>query len=106
MAVLTWFVALPFTRSEEGEIVAGEARECPTGPAAERAACAMMRAEAVGAVAFSRSGDPALGEFEDAVVIASFGEIPRDLAELMALARPAQQSRPLEEPRAARPGAL
>jgi hypothetical protein len=31
-----------------------------------------------GAVAFSRTGDPATGEFEDAVVLAHFGEVDLD----------------------------
>ena len=29
--------------------------------------------------AFSRSGDPNLGEFDDAVALKSFGEVPKDL---------------------------
>jgi hypothetical protein len=48
-----------------------------------------MRAEAlsrkegnVGAVAFSRTGDPATGEFSDAKVIKTFGEVPNDLSGL------------------------
>jgi hypothetical protein len=32
-----------------------------------------------GAVAFSRSGDPNIGEFEDAVILKAFGEVPDDL---------------------------
>ncbi|MGY4408729.1 hypothetical protein ACVWW4_000465 [Bradyrhizobium sp. LB7.1] len=36
----------------------------------------------VGAVAFSRSGDPATGEFGDAKVIRKFGEVPDDLSAL------------------------
>jgi hypothetical protein len=31
-----------------------------------------------GAVAFSRSGDPNLGEFEDAVILQTFGDVPED----------------------------
>ena len=34
-----------------------------------------MALTAAGAVAFARTGDPALGEFEDAVVIQRFGEV-------------------------------
>jgi hypothetical protein len=34
-----------------------------------------------GAVAFVRTGDPLLGEFSDAEVLASFGEVPSDLSE-------------------------
>lgn len=48
-----------------------------------------MKAEApsrkpgiVGAVAFSRSGDPATGEFGDATVIRKFGDVPEDLSTL------------------------
>lgn len=48
-----------------------------------------MKAEAlsrkpgiVGAVAFSRSGDPATGEFGDATVIRKFGDVLEDLSTL------------------------
>ena len=34
-----------------------------------------------GAVAFSRTGDPSTGEYEDAVILGRFGEVPEDLAE-------------------------
>jgi hypothetical protein len=36
----------------------------------------------VGAVAFSRTGDPATGDFGDAKVIRKFGEVPEDLSAL------------------------
>jgi hypothetical protein len=59
MAEVTYFVALPFVAADDG-IAAGEPTEC-LNPAA-----VVMRAEAlsrkaghVGAVAFSRTGDPA-----------------------------------------------
>jgi hypothetical protein len=48
-----------------------------------------MKAEAlsrkpghVGAVAFSRSGDPTTGDFGDAQVIRKFGSVPDDLSAL------------------------
>jgi hypothetical protein len=48
-----------------------------------------MRAEALsrkeghlGAVAFSRTGDPATGDFSDAKVIKKFGNVPDDLSAL------------------------
>jgi hypothetical protein len=31
-----------------------------------------------GAIAFSRHGDPNHGEFEDAVILKTFGEVPDD----------------------------
>jgi hypothetical protein len=36
----------------------------------------------VGAVAFSRTGDPATGDFGDAKLIRKFGEVPNDLSAL------------------------
>jgi hypothetical protein len=50
---------------------------------------AVMRADALsrkeghlGAVAFSRTGDPATGDFSDATVIRKFGNVPDDLSTL------------------------
>ena len=57
--------------------------ECPS------AAAAIGRAEGlcktlghVGAVAFSRTGNPATGNFSDAKVIRKFGDVPDDLSTL------------------------
>jgi len=36
----------------------------------------------VGAIAFSRSGDPATGDFSDAKLIRKFGDVPDDLSSL------------------------
>jgi hypothetical protein len=36
----------------------------------------------VGAVAFSRSGDPTIGEFSDATLLKSYGNVPDDLSGL------------------------
>jgi hypothetical protein len=45
-----------------------------------RRAEAMSRAAgSIGAVAFSRSGDPMIGEFGDARVLRKFGQVPDDL---------------------------
>ena len=35
-----------------------------------------------GAVAFSRTGDPATGDFRDATVLRKFGDVPDDLSAL------------------------
>lgn len=82
MTEVTYFVALPFVAADGG-IAAGEPTEC-FNPAA-----VVMRAEAlsrkpghVGAVAFSRTGDPATGQFGDAMIIKKFGEVPDDLSTL------------------------
>jgi hypothetical protein len=82
MAEVTYYVALPFVASDDG-VAAGEPTEC-FNPIA-----VVMRAEApshkeghVGAIAFSRTGDPATGDFSDAKVIRKFGDVPDDLSAL------------------------
>jgi hypothetical protein len=75
MAQVTYYVALPF-RHIDGEITAGEPQECLDAFKA-RSVAAILASDPNnrGAVAFSRSGDPALGEFDDAVIIARLGEV-------------------------------
>jgi hypothetical protein len=36
----------------------------------------------IGAVAFSRTGDPMMGEFSDAQLLKKFGDVPDDLSSL------------------------
>lgn len=79
---VTYYVALPFVRTEDG-IAPGEAQEMPNEGAAVRRAEAMSRDAAnAGALAFKRSGDPNMGNFQDATILKSFGEIPANLDEL------------------------
>jgi hypothetical protein len=75
MASVTYYVALPFVWSEDGELVAGEAQERQTSNAAVRTA-QMLAVTSAGAVAFSRTGDPSTGDFGDAEIIRSFGTVP------------------------------
>jgi hypothetical protein len=73
-----YFVALPFVRVEGG-LAPGEAVECPHAAAAVRRAEALAARETnAGAVAFSRQGNPDLGEFDDAVILRAFGDVPDD----------------------------
>jgi hypothetical protein len=82
MPEVTYYVALPFVASDDG-IAPGEAVERFNPNAAVMRAEALSRKEGyVGAVAFSRSGDPATGDFSDATVIRKFGEVPEDLIAL------------------------
>jgi hypothetical protein len=77
-----YYVALPFVPTEEGT-AAGQAQECPNEYAAIRQAEAMSRKPPnVGALAFKRSGDPSLGNFADAILLKSFGDVPSNLDEL------------------------
>ena len=76
MPDVTYFVALPFGQGDDGPSPRS-AEECTSANAAIRRAEVLSRAEGnVGAVAFSRTGDPGAGEFGDAVVLKSFGEVP------------------------------
>ena len=78
MAEVTYYVALPFVATDEG-IAAGEPTECFNPLAVIMRAEALSRKEGhVGAVAFSRTGDPATGNFSDAKVLKKFGDVPDD----------------------------
>lgn len=79
---VTYYVALPFVRSDDG-VASGQALECQSEQQAVSRAGAMARDPAnAGAIAFKRSGDPMMGDFSDAIVIKAFGEVPRTLDEL------------------------
>jgi len=79
---LTYYVALPFVRSDDG-VAPGQAMECQSEVQALSRAGAMSRDPAnAGAIAFKRSGNPDLGDFADAIVIKKFGEVPERLDEL------------------------
>ena len=79
---VTYYVALPFVRAEDG-IAPGQAQEMPNEPAAVRRAEVMSRdPENAGALAFKRTGDPNMGNFGDATVLKTFGQVPENLDEL------------------------
>jgi hypothetical protein len=71
---VTYYVVVPFDWSEDGDLIAGPAQEATSAGSAERGASSLAGKHA-GAVAFSRTGDPAIGEFQDAVVLAKFGDV-------------------------------
>ena len=79
IARLTYYVVLPFFRTSDGEVLADEPIEVSDADRARRQAERVARSKG-GAIAFSRTGDPATGEFDDAVILASFGEVPNDLS--------------------------
>jgi hypothetical protein len=78
MATMTYFVALGFKRSEDdgGEIVACDPKEARSTEQAIRMASSLAGEDGhCGAIAFSRTGDPALSDFEDAVILKTVGEV-------------------------------
>jgi len=83
MADISYYVALPFAQDDDGSVVAGTAEEFQSASTAIRRAETLSRTPgAIGAVAFTRSGDPMTGDFRDAVVLKSFGSVPADLSAL------------------------
>jgi ABC-type uncharacterized transport system substrate-binding protein len=83
MADLTYYVAMPFLQDETGLPMAGAAEECQSSSSALRRAEILSRAAgSIGAVAFSRTGDPMSGEFAEAKLLRKFGNVPDDLSGL------------------------
>lgn len=79
---LTYYVAIPFVASDDG-VAPGQAMECQSESQAVSRAGAMARDPAnAGAIAFKRTGDPMMGDFSDAIVIKTFGQVPDQLDEL------------------------
>jgi hypothetical protein len=79
---VTYYVALPFVRTDDGTAV-GQAQECRSAPEANLKAEIMSRDPAnAGALSFMRTGDPSLGSFADATILKKFGEVPDNLDEL------------------------
>ncbi len=76
MTSVTDHVVVPFDRNSVGDLVPGEAAEAPSADAARRRAQALVGKHA-GAVAFSRTGCPGTSEFQEAELIAEFGEVDR-----------------------------
>jgi hypothetical protein len=83
MSAVTYYVALPFLQDDAGATVAGAAEECQSLSSALRRAELLSRAAGcIGAIAFSRTGDPMIGEFGDAHLLRKFGNVPDDLSAL------------------------
>lgn len=83
MSDVTYYVAMPFLVDEDGSSVAGSPEECQNSAAAiGRAELLARTAGHIGAIAFSRSGNPMTGEFGDATLLRKFGNVPDDLSAL------------------------
>ncbi len=80
MGTMTYFVVLPFIRNEDGDLCAVEPKEARSVEQARRFTASLAEKHG-GAIAFSRTGDPQLGDWEDAEILARVGEVPADLAE-------------------------
>jgi hypothetical protein len=79
MAPITYFVVQPF-RLVDCEILPGEPIEKRSADSARFSARLIGSNEGEGAVAFSRSGDPSLGDIDDAIIIGRWGVVPDEFA--------------------------
>ena len=81
MATMTYYVALAFKRSEDGgDIIACDPKEARSSEQAIRMAGSLAAMQGhCGAIAFSRTGDPGLGDYEDAVILKTVGEVDSGL---------------------------
>jgi len=77
MGNITYYVALSFDRDTEGELIALDPVEAQSSTQAVSRAQSQAATKA-GAIAFSRTGDPNVGEFEDAKVLWQGGDVPED----------------------------
>ena len=77
MASVTYYVVVPFDRSGDRALEPGEPKEAPSAELAQRRAASLARARA-GVVAFAHAGDPATGDFEDAVILSQAGDVDLD----------------------------
>lgn len=78
----TWFVVQTFSRAKGGFAI-DEPILAPSADVARLRAQRSVGAK-VGAIAFSRTGCPMSGDYDDAKVLGQYGEIPFDLDEVMA----------------------
>ena len=77
MSNVTYYVSIAFERDEQGDLVALEPQESQSSSAAIARARLLAQTKA-GAMAFSRTGDPNIGEFADAVVLFREGDVTED----------------------------
>lgn len=81
MSTVTYHVVQSFLAGTKGIPYAAMPIQCQSAEQAARTA-ARLAPERAAVVAFSRTGDPETGDFEDAVVIAAYGEPPEDADEM------------------------
>lgn len=76
--MVTYFVVQAYQAGKNGYLIPDEPRELPTVRQAELTA-RLLAAERPAVIAFSRSGDPVIGEWGDAEIIYQAGELPDEL---------------------------
>lgn len=78
MSMITYFVAIGFVRDDDGLLVSEEPIAAPSADRAILIAANLSDTKA-GAIAFARTGDPDLGTFQPATILARYGDVPSEM---------------------------
>lgn len=73
----TYYAVQPFENAPRGKSRVLQPIVVQSGPEAIRKAERIAK-EKGGAIAFSRTGDLSWGEFDDPVILGTFGDVPRE----------------------------
>lgn len=76
--MVTYFVVLGFQMGKGGVLVADEPKEIHGGEQRCVSAARRLAESRAGVIAFSRTGDPKLGDWDDAVVLFQSGVVPEE----------------------------
>lgn len=81
--MITYYVVQSFQMGRKGVLVPDDPREAPSEHSAMATAERLAR-ERAGAFAFAKSGDPGTGEYQDAILLCTFGLVPPEALEAAA----------------------
>jgi len=81
--MVTYFVVQTFQAGRKGALIADPPLVAQSADGAIRTAERYSHSKA-GVIAFSRAGDPATGEYEDATILAMHGTLPSEAEEMAA----------------------
>jgi len=73
--MIEYFVVQSFSRGNRGVLLPDLPVQA-TGEGHAKRMAERLSETKVGVLVFSRSGDPQTGEFEDAVILATYGDLP------------------------------
>lgn len=78
MASTTYYVVQAFDLDAEGNLISRQPQQATSSDQAKRIALVLSR-DAAGVIAFSRTGDPEIGDYGAATVIHQAGRVPDEM---------------------------
>lgn len=79
--MLTYYVVQTFKKGKRGVLLPEQPRQCRSKEHCETLA-ERLSEDAYALVAFSRTGDPTTGDWEDATILAQHGPLPDEMFEM------------------------